>query len=66
MARTSVEIHCPNCGTLLRVVMHETACPDCDNKQAIFLPYGAYMRDIMLQEKSDQLMKLQGGDTDGY
>jgi hypothetical protein len=66
MARTSVEIHCPNCGVLLRVVLQQNSCPDCDSEQAIFLPYAGYTMDMMLQEKSDQLRKLQGADTDGY
>jgi len=36
---TSVEIHCPSCGHLLRRVKNQSKCPDCGNNQAIFLPY---------------------------
>ncbi len=31
------EIHCPDCGTLMRKKSYK-ACPDCGNPQAICLP----------------------------
>lgn len=39
------EIHCPNCGILLRNVNikdKRTICPDCGSPQAIFLPYSRF------------------------
>jgi predicted RNA-binding Zn-ribbon protein involved in translation (DUF1610 family) len=39
MLRVNVEIHCPSCGTLVRRCLSTSSCPDCGDKQAIFLSY---------------------------
>lgn len=48
MATATQEIHCPKCGVLIRKVdlrlMKARRCPNCNNPQAIYLDYSAYIQ----------------------
>jgi predicted nucleic acid-binding Zn-ribbon protein len=57
MARGSwEEVHCPSCGQLVRQCVALAGCPDCGDKQAIFLPFAKPVPMIVNRE-SDWVSK---------
>ena len=52
------EIHCPDCGTLMRKKSYK-ACPDCGNPQAICLPpesFGKVKKESTLDTPSQECL----------
>lgn len=63
MLKTFVEIHCPKCGELKRLLKtkDQKKCPDCGSQQAIFLPaYSAQTQQAMLNRNID-VLRLNSG-----